>query len=163
MPAGAAWIGLNDRTTEATYRWSTAPSTAVTFFNWAAGHADTAADDCVYIDQASGRWDDGTCNTQRRSVCEGACPAGTEPFGSSCYALETTDRTWSSASSACVARGTGWRLARVNDAAENAFLQTFTSSNNTWIGYNDVTTEGTFVWDGGGATTLHELVLAARR
>lgn len=52
----------------------------------------------------------------------------------------------------------GGNLVTVNDAAENAFLvstfSTFGGQNrNLWIGFNDVATEGTFVWASGQPVT----------
>jgi hypothetical protein len=80
--------------------------------------------------------------------CE--CAAGEVDHDGHCYAQEETDRSWSSARTACQARGTGWDIVSITDSTENAFVNTSViDSSETWIGFNDLTTEGTWVWASG--------------
>ncbi len=56
--------------------------------------------------------------------------------------------SWSTCEDAAV--GMGGHLVTVNDAAENGMLVSeFTSVPEFWIGFNDFTTEGTWVWRSG--------------
>src|SRR5262245_55408142 len=81
---------------------------------------------------------------------------------SSAASRSSTDTTtnglvnWTQAETEAV--GLGGHLTAVNDAAENAYLvSTFLTGLNAnkamWIGFNDQTTEGTFVWSSGDAVT----------
>ncbi len=75
--------------------------------------------------------------------------AGT--FGGHKYFLSTTGRTWANANAEAMAAGA--HLASITSAEENNFVTTTTSGLRTWIGLNDVATEGTFVWTSGEAVT----------
>jgi hypothetical protein len=64
----------------------------------------------------------------------------------SCYLYSSTKKTWSAASSHCLANSNGW-LVTVNSQAENDYVSTFqTNGNEVWIGFSDLKIEGTFVW-----------------
>ena len=70
----------------------------------------------------------------------------------STYALTPTAMTWEAAQN--YAQRLGGNLVTVNDAAEEAFLQTsFGTDQRFWIGLNDVASEGNFVWASGEAVT----------
>lgn len=82
------------------------------------------------------------------NTCE--CGAGEVAHDGHCYKQEETDRSWSSARTSCQARGTGWDIVSITDSTENAFVNTSViDSSETWIGFNDVATEGTWVWASG--------------
>ena len=67
--------------------------------------------------------------------------------------------TWTSARATALAMGTGWDLATITSAAENAFaisslLPTSPASrSHFWLGATDAAVEGTFVWVTGEAFT----------
>ena len=70
------------------------------------------------------------------------------------YMLCQTTRSWTSARSQCSSYD--YHLADIEDLAENLLLDTLVdsySSDEWWVGYNDRSTEGTFVWDGGSSAT----------
>ena len=49
----------------------------------------------------------------------------------------------------------GYTLATVRSSDENSVMtSTATQNSNCWIGYNDINTEGTFVWDDGSTSTF---------
>ncbi len=55
----------------------------------------------------------------------------------------------------------GGNLVTIDDAAENAWLlSTFAqgTSDGIWIGYNDATTEGTYVWESGEVTGYNNFI-----
>ena len=79
------------------------------------------------------------------SSAQAQCTAGFTTFGSSCYRLTTASTTWSVA--LANAQSFGGSLASIGSLAENEFLRTMFAANGAvWIGFNDIATEGTFVW-----------------
>jgi hypothetical protein len=105
----------------------------------------------------SGSWDS-TCANLARTTCMKACPCKVDevagPDKSRCYFFEKSDeKDWVDARTACTGRGTGWNLATIDDQTENDFIEQ-KLSNDTWIGLNDRTTEGTFVWSSGSTSTF---------
>ena len=79
----------------------------------------------------------------------------TNPADGHDYYLLTQD-TWTNNEAEAVILG--GHLAAINDAAENAYVfntfATFGGTSRTlWIGLNDLTVEGTFVWSSGEAVT----------
>lgn len=64
-----------------------------------------------------------------------------------CFSIVAQPTSWSAARDACAALG--GRLARIESAADAAALSPVLLAD-TWIGLNDVATEGTMLWDGGG-------------
>lgn len=60
--------------------------------------------------------------------------------------------SWTSARDKCRAAGVNMQLVRVNDDAENAFVEGGLASN-AWLGGNDKTTEGAWHWAEGTADT----------
>ncbi|MEO1032881.1 MAG: HYR domain-containing protein, partial [Bacteroidota bacterium] len=69
-------------------------------------------------------------------------------FEDSTYFISDNDMTGSQAFA--MAEANGYELLTINSAAENDYIaSTLPSLSTTYIGYNDVTTEGTFVWQSG--------------
>jgi hypothetical protein len=75
------------------------------------------------------------------------CGAGEVEWGGHCYFATTTARTYDQASSECKARGTGWRLAVIGSATENAFVASLIGSGEYWLNGVDRVTEGEWVWE----------------
>jgi len=65
-------------------------------------------------------------------------------FGGHCYG-ETVQGSWDATQAEAVSFG--GNLVTINDAAENTFV--FSFGGGQWIGYNDLTLEGTFEWVSG--------------
>ncbi len=83
-----------------------------------------------------------------------ACPCAVEHDSSDGhpYLFCTTGQTWETAESTC--RGHGYELATIDDATENSWVQTtavslVSTGYGWWIGYNDIDSEGTWVWSSG--------------
>lgn len=82
--------------------------------------------------------------------CSGGNTNGT--YGSSCYAHFTATGTWAAQEAVCVAWG--GHLATIESAAEQNYLSNTLlggTYNRTWIGLNDITTEGSYVWVADGS------------
>ncbi|RKG93777.1 lectin-like protein [Corallococcus terminator] len=65
------------------------------------------------------------------------------------YLFVRTPKTWQQAQSLCSVNG--YKLVTIDNATEEAFLavhEAYAGLYNWWIGYNDIGTEGFFVWDG---------------
>jgi lectin-like protein len=77
-----------------------------------------------------------------------ACDAPGEIAGNEgeCYLLGTLAATWSASSAACA--DWGGTLVRIDSAEEEALLGQNTLAD-TWIGLNDLETEGEMRWEGG--------------
>ncbi len=69
------------------------------------------------------------------------------------YARCSNTLNWSQAENACNSLQAGWNLTTINDATENTYVNgTVASGLTVWIGINDNTTEGTYVWNQGTST-----------
>ena len=68
--------------------------------------------------------------------------------GTTCYeAFTAVPQTWADAQSICAGRGGA--LVRIDSDTENAIVTGLANGNRAWIGGNDLTTEGTFLWTDG--------------
>ncbi len=82
-------------------------------------------------------------------VCGGGT-AALAPDGS-CLVHVTTPATYAAAKSACMTMMPGGHLAWLKTAQLDTFAESFIGTVDTWIGGNDLVTEGTFQWDDGTA------------
>ncbi len=71
-------------------------------------------------------------------------------FNGHTYYISTIPNFWPEAQAA--AQAIGANLVAINDAAENEFVRTLTTST-IWIGLNDLASEGNFVWSNGDLVT----------
>lgn len=100
---------------------------------------------------------DGWDNDCDADVDEGVVCAGftRKNVNGRVYQFNTSQQSWTNAQSACAT--IGYTLAEIEDSAENSSFASnadmVSNNNEWWIGYNDRTTEGTFVWDGGAPYT----------
>ncbi|MEZ6147911.1 MAG: right-handed parallel beta-helix repeat-containing protein [Planctomycetaceae bacterium] len=72
--------------------------------------------------------------------------------GNDHYFFLTPNRFWGEADA--IATAAGGYLASINSQDENDFLTTTFGSASPWIGFNDIATEGTFVWTSGEPTNF---------
>ena len=88
-------------------------------------------------------------------LCAGLASAGCPTnvawleFEGSCYWRSTYATTWNDAANACPTVGSGSQLASIHSLLENAFLMQSYNYADSWIGLNDIQTEGTFQWTDG--------------
>jgi len=111
------------------------------------------SEDCVIADISDGfAWKDVHCTELHPVLCKVAAAVGEKEascgedehfFGESCFWASGRESTWSAAADECRARG--MRLASIHSKQENDFLRGL-SDEVTWIGLNDITTEGVYVW-----------------
>jgi hypothetical protein len=69
------------------------------------------------------------------------------------YLFIRATRTWEQAGALCDSLGYG--LVTVNDAQEEAFLRRFDRGAVSWLGLNDIQTEGRWVWRDGTSSYTH--------
>jgi hypothetical protein len=157
LAPGERWIGYDDLTAEGTYTWVT--GAAPVFVHFASGEPNNqGVEDCVYM-RAEGDWNDTNCGELRGLVCE--CDAAFQPRPTPpCRLLASTGAdtldgrryfvrvaaSWTDAEADC--ESIGATLPALSDQAENDALAT-RFAEDAWIGYNDRTTEGAFVWSNG--------------
>ena len=163
--SGRVWIGLNDAVTEGTFVYVSGQ--AYTYTNWDTNEPNNAGDeDYVAMYSGNGFWVDvKDLSSPGIGLVYGVVEAdvnaavyvvqGPETYdGHTYYRLNNTN--WSDAESFAV-NVLGGHLATVDDAAENNFIKTTFAdapgSGRVWIGLNDATTEGTFVYASGQAYT----------
>jgi hypothetical protein len=105
---------------------------------------------CVLETSCDGLDDNGNGVIDEGTICP--CPVA-HRMGHT-YMFCNSSVNWTTARDRCVGRG--YALVTLDDAAENTFVATTaaatSSSNRWWMGYNDRTTEGTWVWVGAAAT-----------
>uniref|UniRef100_A0A3P8RUF9 C-type lectin domain-containing protein n=1 Tax=Amphiprion percula TaxID=161767 RepID=A0A3P8RUF9_AMPPE len=79
------------------------------------------------------------------------CPAGWKMFSCTCYLLSQASDSWTNGREDCKRQGAD--LVVINSAEEQTFLSMF-AKKQTWIGLNDIQTEGTWMWVDGTPLTL---------
>ncbi|XP_043219920.1 lectin BRA-3-like [Amphibalanus amphitrite] len=89
------------------------------------------------------------------ALCAGlasaGCPTNVEwqGFDGFCYWRSTYATSWQQAVIACPTVGVGSQLASIHSLIENAFVMQTYNFGDTWIGLNDIETEGSFQWTDG--------------
>ena len=151
-----AWIGFNDIASEGAFVWT--DGSPVTFTAWNPGEPNNSGDeDCAEVQQ-SGGWNDITCASLRASLLELPAPpppSDMEAFGGSVLVFDSQFRSFQNAEA--YAQSLGGHLVSIANAAENeAVRQLFVQSGSTqiWIGFNDIASEGAFVWTDGSPVTF---------
>ena len=153
--AATWWIGLNDTRTEATFVWD--DGTSASFRLWGPGQPDNFGnEDCGEINSLGTNWNDAPCTKNNPFICETNAVPGcySSSYGGKVYHFCMATLNWSDAGAYC--RKYGKKLVTVNDASEDSWLVARASTYDTgywWIGLNDITSEGTFVWDDGSTST----------
>lgn len=87
---------------------------------------------------------------ERAGVPDLACPPGWIGINQSCYLPVDTPQSFPDADRSCTSLG-GF-LVSIQSAQENIDVHSLINSD-SWIGYNDIASEGTFVWVQGVPTT----------
>jgi hypothetical protein len=147
---GDHWIGLDDNMTEAELHWQDDVEIGVgsLYDNFAAGEPNGAAvENCVY-QNATGAWLDGVCTTPLPFICERNTWA-VDPTTHHVYLHvggNIGDEDYAGAVAACQARA-GSHLVSITTLEEQTVVDAISNATSFWIGLNDVTTEGAYVWE----------------
>lgn len=157
------WIGYTDNAIEGSWEWVVGTSS---FTNWYPSYPNGGtSSNCARTTTTGGlaQWIDAPCNSVyvARSVCEIplneyvdiSCPDSTwVKLNNRCYWKGSHTGIWTTTRSSCTSLGGD--LATINSLTENKFVyhtlhvKSYTESK-AWIGLNDITTEGNFVWVNG--------------
>jgi len=78
------------------------------------------------------------------SLCTDICQPGWTYFGGYCYFTSPACASWLTAESNCSAMNSD--LVTIHNQEENAFIQHRHDGDKSWIGLNDRSVEGSFVW-----------------
>ena len=70
-------------------------------------------------------------------------------FNDRCYKLFPDEMTWSAAQTHCATLGS--LLAAIHSRQENDFVRTLGITKGTWLGGNDIVSDGTWLWEDGKA------------
>ncbi|XP_059149107.1 macrophage mannose receptor 1-like [Physella acuta] len=163
--AGTYWIGLNDRDTEAGYKWT--DGSGVTYTNWAPNQPDNMlnSEDCVQWALPANKWNDNYCYVANSFICQaprGAVVPTTRPtitpghssaqcgnsswtlYNNFCYFVsapggDSSLASWFDARLTC--KNMGAELASIASDDENGYITTMVSQNpvdSFWIGLNDL-------------------------
>ncbi|XP_039456320.1 C-type lectin domain family 17, member A-like isoform X2 [Oreochromis aureus] len=138
-----AWIGLNDKEQEGTWKW--VDGTPLTLTYWAKTQPDNGGkQDCAYVTKDERRsWGDGWCLIEYRQwICEKTPNPRWSSFNHSCYLLSESFGSWDAARRDC--RGREADLVVINSPEEQNLLSKITTE--VWIGLNDKEQEGTWKW-----------------
>lgn len=168
------WIGLEDVTSEGTYRWTTGSESS--FRYWAADQptADNYEDCVAMVSSDQCRWDNRGCDTFYRALCKwnetvvdtasnydglffnGTCPQSFTSIYGECYFITPTSSNMLDAAAECASRSA--YLATMRSETENIAVMEFAqseglTSGGIWIGLNDISEEGVYRWlDGSNST-----------
>jgi C-type mannose receptor len=83
------------------------------------------------------------------------CTDRVEHFQGHAYMFVKAEKTWASARSHCASFG--YHLATIDGVDENNFIRGIAEgieSDEWWIGFNDIATENSFVWEDGSHSTF---------
>jgi hypothetical protein len=146
---GDGWIGLDDLQTEGGFHW--ADASLLDYTNWNLGTGEpndsNANEDCAYVHQNDGTWNDTACSDNRKGLCE--CEPGyVAPVRPMCrtmsgatlengrrYFVRATAASWDAARLDCASIGA--YLIAVSDNTENQLVEHSDKLNLTadaWIG-----------------------------
>ncbi|KAM8872531.1 uncharacterized protein ACB058_004460 isoform 1-T1 [Synchiropus picturatus] len=162
------WIGLSDKDHDGTFKW--VDKSDVTFSNYGDGWPTNTPNlwDCgqIYTGNYDGKWETTNCfkslgyvcemtggqNPKPTSAPEFSCDPGYLLFGDFCYHFETEDvKNWQDAEAQCVSQQ--GHLVSFHSQEELSFI-TAHMPGESWVGLNDISVEGQYVYSDGTAAEI---------
>ncbi|XP_028395191.1 uncharacterized protein LOC114519267 isoform X2 [Dendronephthya gigantea] len=153
------WIGLHFNSA-GQWVWEFRSNDSLKYKNWQSGEPNSLGKErCVemYGHAQAGYWNDASCYGWKSYICEkeegqNMCPEGWIPYNDTCYQFNmrpSQKMTWTEAEAACNAIGNFASLVQINSQNEQDFISKrlqLVSSEDVWIGLNDLKNENVFRW-----------------
>ncbi|XP_067863183.1 macrophage mannose receptor 1 [Heptranchias perlo] len=169
------WIGLNSLDFNSGWQWS--DQNPFRYLNWAPGHPSSEPErTCVVMNPSTGaKWENKACDLKLGYVCQNdngntnssktiplsaidvpiSCQKGWQSFAGYCYILHRNRMTWQQSLTAC--RKEEGDLVSIHDVEEHSFIITqlgYLSTDELWIGMNDLKMQMLFEWTDGSPVTF---------
>ncbi|XP_042353142.1 macrophage mannose receptor 1-like isoform X2 [Plectropomus leopardus] len=154
------WIGV---VLDPEHGWQWSDRKPFRYLRWSTGNPlPNPGHNCAFLDTAGQHmWQSSTCGKKLGYICykDGAAPAPPQieqghcatpwiPYNGHCFQiLRTPTQTWSGAQKAC--RKEEGDLVSIRNVEDQSFVISqlgFASTDELWIGFNDIRTEGLFDW-----------------
>uniref|UniRef100_A0A674P6A3 Mannose receptor, C type 1b n=1 Tax=Takifugu rubripes TaxID=31033 RepID=A0A674P6A3_TAKRU len=153
------WIGL---VLDPEHGWRWSDLKPFRYLRWSPGNPlPNPGHNCAFLDTAGQHtWQSASCTKKLGYICykDGAPPAPSEieqgfcsnpwiPYNGHCFYLNRSPQTWYNAQKEC--RKEGGDLVSVQNVEEQSFIISqlgFASTDELWIGFNDIKIEGLFDW-----------------
>ncbi|XP_049454403.1 macrophage mannose receptor 1b [Epinephelus fuscoguttatus] len=153
------WIGT---ILDPEHGWQWSDRKPFRYLRWSSGHPlPNPGHNCAFLDSAGQHtWQSSTCGKKLGYICykdgalpappqieQGFCSAPWIPYNGHCFQLLRTPQTWSGAQKAC--RKEEGDLVSIRNVEDQSFVISqlgFASTDELWIGLNDIKTEGLFDW-----------------
>ncbi|KAM9349608.1 macrophage mannose receptor 1b [Symphorus nematophorus] len=161
------WIGL---ILDPEHGWQWSDGKPFRYLRWGAGNPlPNPGHNCAFLDSAGQHtWKTSTCTKKLGYICykdgappthpqveEGFCSTPWIPYNGHCFHLQRNVKTWSDAQREC--RKAGGDLVSIRNVEDQSFVISqlgFASTDELWIGLNDIRTEGLFDWSDHSAVTF---------
>ncbi|XP_029309190.1 macrophage mannose receptor 1-like [Cottoperca gobio] len=153
------WIGL---VLDQEHGWQWSDLKPFRYLRWSTGHPlPNPGHNCAFLDSAGQHsWQSSSCVKKLGYVCyksgvpptvpqieQGFCSTPWIPYNGHCFHLHRTALTWSDAQREC--RKENGELVNIRNVEDQSFVISqlgYASTDELWIGLNDIRTEGLFDW-----------------
>uniref|UniRef100_A0A8C3ALJ6 Mannose receptor, C type 1b n=1 Tax=Cyclopterus lumpus TaxID=8103 RepID=A0A8C3ALJ6_CYCLU len=153
------WIGL---VLDPEHGWQWSDGKPFRYLRWTTGNpTPNPGHNCAFLDSAGEQtWQSSSCIKKQGYICykdgappsppqieQGFCSAPWIPYNGHCFHLHRTIQTWSGAQKEC--RKESGDLVSIRNVEDQSFVISqlgFASTDELWIGLNDIQTEGLFDW-----------------
>ncbi|XP_068197546.1 macrophage mannose receptor 1-like isoform X2 [Antennarius striatus] len=161
------WIGL---VLDPEHGWQWSDLKPYRYLRWSAGHPlPNPGYNCAFLDSSGQHlWQSLSCTKKFGYICykEGAQPPPPQieqgfcsnpwiPYNGHCFHLHRTLQTWSDAKTEC--RKEGGDLVSIRNVEDQSFVISqlgYASTDELWIGLNDINIEGLFDWSDHSAVSF---------
>ncbi|TNN55460.1 Macrophage mannose receptor 1 [Liparis tanakae] len=153
------WIGL---VLDPEHGWQWTDGKPFRYLRWTPGSpTPNPGHNCAFLDSSGDQtWQSSSCTKRQGYICykdgappsppqieQGFCSSPWIPYNGHCFHLHRTLQTWSNAQKEC--RKESGDLVSVRNVEDQSFVISqlgFASTDELWIGLNDIKTEGLFDW-----------------